>query len=139
MTKLEIDAIRRTINTLQRMLPEDEPRMIPSSPRRASLFRFVTKYLVATGSGDLSCRELWDFYCDVAAAGRLPSMPKTLFFRELPGVMEPAFGLKKCHNVKYNGKAVRGFRGIEIREIDLDTNPPIPGVPAPRGFRMERR
>jgi hypothetical protein len=129
MTKLEHDTIRRTINTLQRMLPDDEPRMIPSSSRKASLIRFTTKYLAATSSGDLSCYELWAFYSEVAAAGRVPPMPKTLFFRELPAALEAAFGLKKSHNVKRNGKPVRGFQGIEILEVDLDTAPPAASKP----------
>ena len=65
---------------------------------------------------DLSCLELWTFFCEIVAAGELESMRKQVFLRRLTGVMEGIYGLKKSHNVLRDGRAARGFKGVAIKD-----------------------
>ena len=80
--------------------------------------RFVTNYLAADPAGDISCAEAAEFYDEVARAGHLPPMRKTSFLRALPAVVLAVYGSRKSHDVRRDGRWVRGFKGVTVR---LDT------------------
>jgi hypothetical protein len=122
MTKIESETIRRVVQLLQRFLPEYEPRMVPSTTRSSPVFRFAKEYLAPDTSDELSCHDLWRFFSEIVAAGDLPPMPKTAFFRELPAIMESVFGVKRSHSIKRAGKTVRGYKGVTIRDDDVSSH-----------------
>ena len=103
---------------MQQFLPEFEPRIAPSTTRSSPLCRFAKEYLAPDASDELSCHDLWKFYSEIVAAGYLPSMPKTVFFRELPAVLEFVYGVRRSHSITVAGKMVRGYKGITIRDED---------------------
>jgi hypothetical protein len=122
MTKFESEKIRRAVQLLQQFLPEYEPRMAPSTTRSSPVNRFAMEYLASDACDELSCDDLWKFFSEIAAAGYLPSMPKTVFFRELPAVMEFIFGVKRSHSIRRAGKMVRGYKGVTIRDDDVSSH-----------------
>ena len=119
MTSQECDLIRHAIETLRRLLPDDQGRAGDSAPPRCPVTRFVQEYIAPDPDADLACGELWKFFQEVAQSGELPPMRKAAFLCRLPGVMEAVFNARKCHHIERGGHRVRGFRGVGIR---LDAN-----------------
>jgi hypothetical protein len=120
MTSREIDLVRHAIEILQRLLPDDQGRAGDSAPPRCPVAGFVREYLAPDPDADLTCAELWNFFQEIAQAGKLPPMRKAAFLRRLPGVMESVFGAPKCHSIERGGRRLRGFRGVTIR-LDAPT------------------
>ena len=117
MTKSESDLIRRAIELLRRVVPDDgEPHAVDLSPRRCPVAMFAKEYLVRQPGGDMSTAELFQFYDEVAATGELDRLSKSEFLRRLPNVLEIAFNLRKSHDIQRCGSRVRGFKGITVRE-----------------------
>ena len=117
MLKSEIDLIRRAVELLRRVVPDDgEPCAVDPAPRRCPVNSFAKHYLHRDPASDLSSLELWEFYAEVAASGELERLSKAEFLRRIPGVMQASFGVNKCHNIQRDGRAVRGFKSVGIRE-----------------------
>lgn len=116
MTRTEIDVIRRALQLLHKLVPDDEPRACDLTPRRCPVIAFATRYLMRQPGADMATAELWKFYAEVAAAGESEALTKQEFLRALPGAMAAAFGLRKCHTVQRDGQVVRGFKSVTIRE-----------------------
>ena len=77
---------------------------------------FAKRYLARDPDSDMSCVELWTFFSEVAAAGAVERMSRAEFLRALPGALAAIYDVRKSHAIKRDGKTVRGFRGITIRE-----------------------
>lgn len=121
MTKSELETIQNAIQLLERLIPKkEEPDIAGIS--RSSVYRFTKNYLTQASLGEMSCAELWSFFSEAVAAGMLPSMQKTAFFRELSTAMKLIYGIKKSHNIRREGKTVRGFKGVEICDSERDWN-----------------
>ena len=87
---------------------------------------FARRFLTNTGlSVDFSCEELYEFYTEIAATGKLPPMRKAVFLRRLPVAMTEVFNLKKSHNLVRNGSRVRGFPGVAYKIDDTFTAPEL--------------
>jgi hypothetical protein len=123
MTSQECDLIRQVIETLRRLVPDDQGGAGDSAPPNCPVTRFVREYLASDPDADLTCEELWKFFKEVSQAGELPPMRKAAFLRQLPAVMVAIFGARKCHAIERGGHRVRGFRGVSIR---LDACPATP-------------
>ena len=115
MTTTELDSIRRAVELLKRLLPENEPHACDSS-WRCPVARFAKRYLVRQPGCEVSSQELWQFYTEVSSSGELEPLPKAEFLRRIPTVMEETFGVKKSHAIAREGQTVRGFKGVGIRE-----------------------
>ena len=120
MTSQERDLIRQAIETLRRLLPDDQGRAGDSAPPRCPVTRFVREYLMSDPDADLACEELWRFFQEIAQDGELPPMRKVAFLRQLPIVMESIHFVRKSHAIERGGHRVRGFRGVTIR-LDAPT------------------
>ncbi len=72
----------------------------------------------------MTSAELWRFCTEIVDAGELEPLTKQEFLRALPGAMEAAFGLKKCHSIMRDGRTVRGFKSVKIREEACMVRPP---------------
>jgi hypothetical protein len=116
MTSKETDLIRRAIELLHQLVPTEEPNGSDAPPRRCPALLFAQRYLERQTASDVTSAELWQFYREVAASGELEPLTKPAFQRALPGAMEAAFGVKKCHAIKRGRQTVRGFRGVGVRE-----------------------
>jgi len=116
MTKSEIDLIRRALQLLHKLVPDDEPRAYNLTPRRCPVVAFVKRFLQRQPGADMTTAELWRFYAEVAAAGESEPLTRQEFLRALPGAMAAAFGLRKCHTVRRGKQTVRGFNSVTIRD-----------------------
>jgi len=67
----------------------------------------------------MSSQELWEFFLEIGNAGDLELLPKSDFLGRLPAAMEHVYGIKKCHSLKREGKSVRGFKSMGVREQEL--------------------
>src|SRR6266550_5009026 len=114
MTRTELQIVKRAIDVLR--LLTDEPQAVSAPPRNCPVSDFARRYLVLDPAGDVSCDELWTFYREISDAGELPAIRKVAFYRRLAAVMESAFGVKKCHSIQRDGRTVRGFKSVGIRE-----------------------
>lgn len=119
MTNTEIQAIRRAITMLCALI--DEPQECAPVPYQSPIRRFVREYLAPDPKADISCGEAWQYFQEIAEAGELPPMRKTIFLRQLPIVLEAAYQVRRCHSIMRSGRRVRGFRGVGIR---MDTGSP---------------
>lgn len=117
MTRTELAVLNRAIALLRSLT--DEPHAVDSMPRSGAVTRFVREYLVPDPSADISCAEAWSFFCEVATSGALKPMRKAEFLRRLPAVMEATYDAKKCHSIRRDGRTVRGFKSVTIREQAL--------------------
>jgi hypothetical protein len=124
MTRTEIDLIRRAIELLNRLVPDEQGRVDGFAPRRCPVMRFAQEYLAPDPAAVVSCGVLWRYFREIADAGELPSMPKAAFLRRLPAVMEAVFGVRKSHNIQWGGRRVRGFKSVTFRE---ESSPPTLG------------
>jgi hypothetical protein len=113
MTKSEIQVIQRAISALSSLI--NRPQEGSPLPRPSPARQFVRDYLVADAKLDLSCNELWRFFQEVVAAGELSPMRKAVFLRQLPGLMQEVFQLRKCHRIQRESHHVRGFKGVSVR------------------------
>jgi hypothetical protein len=116
MTSKETDLIRRAIELLHQLVPPEEPYASGPAPRRCPVLLFVERYLEREPGSDMTSAELWRFFSEVVEAGELEPLTKSAFQRALPGAMEVAFGVKKCHSIKRGRQTVRGFKGVGVRE-----------------------
>ena len=115
MTSFQSAQVRHAMALLQSLL--NEPRAVDST-WNCPVIMFVRRYLVKSDpSTDVSCGELLNFFNELSRAGELPPMRRTLFLRRLPEVMESVYQTRKSHNIVREGCRVRGFRGVDIREI----------------------
>jgi|EBPBio282013_DNA_FD.fasta_scaffold06620_3 hypothetical protein len=114
MSKSEIAVLNRAIALLRSLT--DEPHAVDAIPRSGAVTRFVREFLVHDPTGDISCAEAWRFFCEVAASGALKPMRKLEFFRRLPAVVEATYDAKKCHSIRRDGRTLRGFKSVTIRE-----------------------
>ena len=121
MTKSEIDLIRRALDLLHKLVPDDEPRAV-DPPRRSPVATFAKRFLARQAGADVTSCELWQFFTEIVAAGELEPLTKPEFQRALPGAMEATFGVKRCHSIRRDGKAVRGFKSVTVREQALPAN-----------------
>ena len=115
MTRSELDLIRRALQLLHRLVPDDEPRE-SYPPRRCPVAMFADKFLKRDPASHQSSQELWTFFGEVAASGEVEALSKTEFLRRLPAAMEYVFGVRKSHNIEWDGGRVRGFKGVGLRE-----------------------
>jgi|SRR5580692_1926461 hypothetical protein len=115
MTSQEIDLVRRAIELLRRLLPDDQARVGGPAPPRCPVARFVQEYLAPDPDADLTCAELWKFFQEIAQAGELSPLRKAAFLRQLPAIMENVFHVRKCHHILRSGHRQRGFKGINLR------------------------
>jgi hypothetical protein len=116
MTTHEIQIVQHALAILHRLVPDDEPRAVDLTPRQCPVQAFAKHFLVRDPNGDVSCSQLWDFFAEVAAAGEVEQLSRAEFLRVLPGAMAAVFDARKSHAIKRDGKVVRGFRGVTIRE-----------------------
>lgn len=114
VTKSELAVLNRAIALLRSLT--DEPHAVDAIPRSGAVTRFVREFLVHDPTGDISCAEAWNFFREVAASGALKPMRKSEFFRRLPAVVEATYDAKKCHSIRRDGRTVRGFKSVTIRE-----------------------
>lgn len=116
MTQNEIDTINQAIELLSQLAAdEDESKGDNAVPSRCPVKRFAQEYLRPQADSDMSCAELWKFYCEIAEVGELPAMRKAVFLRRLPSVMDTSYAVRKCHDIQRAGRRLRGFRGIGIK------------------------
>src|SRR5712664_912838 len=123
MKKTEIELIRHAINLLSEVAADDEPRATDTMRRDCPVLAFVERYLEKEPLSELSSNECWQFFAEVASAGDLPLIRRSLFLYRLPIAMKAVYNIGKSHNVRQGAGRVRGFRGISIREKELQ-----PGV-----------
>jgi len=116
MTSQEHDLVRRALELLYQLVPPEGPHASDSAPRRCPVLLFAKRYLMPEPGSDMTNEELWRFYKEVAASGELDALTQTAFQRALPGAMETAFGVKKCHAIERGRQTVRGFKGVGVRE-----------------------
>lgn len=133
MTRSEFDLIRRALQLLHELVPDDESRAVYPAPRRCPVILFAKRYLVRQPGADMTCAELWQFHREVVAAGELEPLAKQEFLRALPGAMSSVFGVNKCHTIRRDRHTVRGFRGVGVRMDDglptaLQTPPEHPNT-----------
>jgi len=128
MTKSEIHVIRRALEFLNQLVPQDQmPNKGDPAPGHCPVRRFAQEYLAPDPTSDVSCEELWFFFREIAEAGELPPLRKAAFLGRLPSVMDYVFSAKKCHSIERSGRRVRGFRGINFRaNAELDSKV-VPG------------
>ena len=124
MTRTEIDIIKRALDLLHKLVPDDEPRAVDLTPRPCPVMAFGRQYLVLDAASDVTSQELLEFYAEVAARGEVQQLSKSEFLRRLPAAMAVVFGARKTHDIERDGHKVRGFRGVGIR---MDDCPPNPG------------
>ena len=116
MTSQDRYLIRRALELLHRLVPDDEPHVCDYAPRPCPVGLFSKRYLKSDLAQDVTTAELWQFYSEIATAGELPVIKKTVFLRALTDAIEATLGMKKCHTIERAGRKVRGFRGIDMRE-----------------------
>lgn len=116
MTKTQTELLRRALELLHRLVPDDyEPCAVDSAPRRCPVAEFARKFLVPDPESNLTSEELLCFFNETAASGEVQPLSKSRFLRRLPNVLETTFGVRKSHGIERDGRRVRGFRGIGIR------------------------
>ncbi len=116
MKSTEVETIRRVIGLLCSLI--DEPHEGEPLPRQSPVRRFVQEYLVADFATDITCEEAWTFFREIVQSGALSPLPKAIFFRQLPALIEATFQARKSHHITRMGRRQRGFRGVGIR-MDL--------------------
>jgi hypothetical protein len=116
MTRSELDLIRRALQLLHKIVPDDEIYEVHPVRRQCPVISFARRYLLRQPGADMATAELWKFYAEVAAAGESEPLTKQEFLRALPGAMAAVFGLRKCHSVQRDGQTLRGFKSVTIRE-----------------------
>ena len=116
MTKSEIDQIKRAIALLRKLAPDDEPHAVDLAPRRCPVTKFAQRYLIRDPATAMTSAELWQFFCEVTAAGELEPLSKSEFLRRLPGAMAATFDVCKSHDVERGAHRVRGFKGVGLRQ-----------------------
>jgi hypothetical protein len=122
MTRTEFNLIKRALELLHRLVPDDgEPHAVDLAPRRCPVAMFAKKFLIRDLANDVTSQELWQFFGEVFASGELEALSKSEFLRRLPGVMASTFDVRKSHNIQRSGHRLRGFRGVGVR---LDASPP---------------
>ena len=126
MTSQERDLVRRALDLLHRLVPPEEPYAVDPVRRSCPAALFARRYLLRESANDVTSAELWTFFAEVSASGEVEPLSKAEFFRRLPGVMESAFGVRKCHHIVRSSRCQRGFKGVGIR---MDTCLPV--VPEP--------
>lgn len=121
VTRSEIELIRRALDLLHKLVPDDEIRAVDLTPRRCPVLTFAKRYLIHDPVSDLTSQELWKFFAEVAATAELNAVTKSEFLRRLPGAMAAVFSVRKSHDIEREGQRVRGFRGVGLR---VDAGPP---------------
>ena len=119
MTRSELDLIRRALQLLHKIVPDEEIREVHPVHRQCPVISFARRYLARQPGADITSAELWQFYAEVAAAGELEPLTRQEFLRALPGAMAAAFGVNKCHGIQRDGRTVRGFKNVGVREQSL--------------------
>ncbi len=119
MTSEESVLIHQALEVLNRLVRDGEPWTSRPTPRPQPVEIFARNYLSPDPADDLTTAELWQFYREIVAAGELEPLTKQAFLRALPDVMAMVFGARKCHSIKRDGKSVRGFKSVTIREENL--------------------
>ena len=113
MTNTQIQTVRRAISLLSALI--DEPKPCAAVPFQSPIRRFVQEFIAPDPKTDLSCAEAWQYFQEVAQAGELQSMRKSIFLRQLPTIMEAAYQVRRSHSIVRSGRRVRGFRGVGIK------------------------
>ena len=81
MTKSEIHVIRRALELLNQLVPQDQmPNKGDPAPGHCPVRRFAQEYLAPDPTTDVSCEELWCFFREIAEAGELPPLRKAGLF-----------------------------------------------------------
>ena len=112
MNETESNLLKRAVAILQSLIAE--PTALDSR-WRCPVQKFAKNFLQLDPASDLTCAELFEFYEEVVATGKIEPISRSQFLRYLPGVIEVTFGAKKCHAIKREGRSARGFKGIDIR------------------------
>lgn len=115
MTRTQTELLRRALELLHRLVPDDAEPCAVDAPRRCPVAKFAKKFLIRDPANDQTSQELWQYFCEISASGELERLSKAEFLRRLPTVLETIFGVRKAHNVERDGHRVRGFRGVGIR------------------------
>ena len=122
MTRTELDLIRRALQLLHKIVPDDdEPCAVYAAARRCPVILFAKRYLMRQPGADATTDELWKFYAEIAASGELEPLSKAEFLRRLTGAMLAVFGANKCHSIRRDKQTVRGFKSVNLR---MDTCSP---------------
>ncbi len=116
MTRTQTDLLRRALELLHRLVPDDYEPCAVDTPRRCPVAKFAKKFLVPDSESDLTSQELVCFFNEIAASGEVQPLSKSQFLRRLPNVLESAFGVRKSHDIERDGRRVRGFRGINLTQ-----------------------
>lgn len=116
MTKTEIDQIKRALDLLRRVVPDDGEPLAVDSPRRCPVAMFTRRFLARDPASDVTSAELWTFFAEVAAAGELEPLSRSGFLRRLPGAMAATFDVCKSHDVERGDHHLRGFKGVGFRQ-----------------------
>lgn len=115
VTDSQAALLRDAIDILLRVLPDVTQPPSRPAPRSCPVAEFAKSFLTADVADDMSTEELWRFYQEIAAVGDLEQISRRTFERALPSAIAAAFGVKKCHSIQRDGRAVRGFRGVTVR------------------------
>ena len=116
MTAQEYQLVRDALATLHRIIPDDHIYAVNTAPRRCPVQAFAKRWVKLDPNSDMSVAELWEFYAEIAAAGKAEPISRSVFQRSLPGAMMAVFGARKSHAIRRDAKTLRGFRGITISD-----------------------
>lgn len=117
MTAEKLGLVRRAMALLRVAL--EEPGFHEPAPVQTPVESFVRGNFMRDPACDYSCAELWEVYQEAVGTGEVPPMTKLVFWTRLPIAMERAFGIRRSHNVRREGRRVRGFKGLAPRPLDL--------------------
>lgn len=123
MSESEVELIRRAIDLLVRVLPDGAQRPQRPASRPCPVLDFAKRYLMRDPASDVTTRELWVFFSEVVAAGELEPLGQRTFQRALPSIIEGLFGARKSHCIQRGDQALRGFKGVGIREAACPATP----------------
>jgi len=123
MTDAQVELIRRAIELLQGLLPDGEQRPVRPASRPCPVLEFARRYLVHDAASDVTSRELWVFFSEIVDAGELEPLTQRAFQRALSESMQLVLQVKKSHSVQRGDQALRGFKGVGIREEACPATP----------------
>ena len=120
--------IRQAIEILRKSLEETNHETL--TPQQRALDEYNREFLMLEIGSDISCAEMLEMFNEAAQKGFVSRMEKAEFLLFLKGSMRRVFGVGKSHNIRREGRRVRGFKGIGPRSIGeaptaADLEPPI--------------
>jgi P4 family phage/plasmid primase-like protien len=81
-----------------------------------SLRHFLSDCVVSNENGDLSVSEIEEAYAEYCPQKKWNPKPITVIRRELEGLMLELFGTSKSNSVSRDGKSVKGFRRVRLKQ-----------------------